>query len=224
MAGHLLHRRRFLEALGLGGAALLGARGAARGAGPGGLKADLVIAGGGLGGVAAALAALRAGKRVILTEETDWIGGQLTQQAVPPDEHPWIESFGATRSYRELRNRIRDHYRRNYPLTTAARSAQNLNPGNGDVSALCCEPRVALAALSEMLAPWLSGGKLAVLLEHRPAGAEVAGDRLRSVTARELRSGAARILEAPCFIDATELGDLLPLSGTEFITGSESRK
>ncbi|MBI4601369.1 MAG: FAD-dependent oxidoreductase, partial [Planctomycetes bacterium] len=58
------------------------------------IRADLVVAGGGLGGCAAALAACRNGLRVVMTEETDWIGGQLTQQAVPPDEHPWIESFG----------------------------------------------------------------------------------------------------------------------------------
>ncbi|MDO8703755.1 MAG: FAD-dependent oxidoreductase, partial [Sulfuricaulis sp.] len=47
-----------------------------------GLSADVVIAGGGLGGCAAALAALRNNLRVIMTEETDWIGGQLTQQGV----------------------------------------------------------------------------------------------------------------------------------------------
>ncbi|NGM90864.1 FAD-dependent oxidoreductase, partial [Parapusillimonas sp. SGNA-6] len=66
------------------------------------LTADVVIAGGGLGGVAAALSALRNGLRVILAEETDWIGGQLTQQGVPPDEHRWIESHGATKSYRDF--------------------------------------------------------------------------------------------------------------------------
>ena len=60
------------------------------------LKADVVIAGGGLGGCAAALAALRNGLNVILTEETDWIGGQLTSQGVPPDEHQWIETHGST--------------------------------------------------------------------------------------------------------------------------------
>ncbi len=58
-------------------------------------SADLVIVGGSVGGCAAAFAACRAGLRVILTEETDWIGGQLTSQAVPPDEHPWIESSAA---------------------------------------------------------------------------------------------------------------------------------
>jgi NADPH-dependent 2,4-dienoyl-CoA reductase/sulfur reductase-like enzyme len=60
------------------------------------LTADLVVAGAGLGGCAAALAALRNGLSVILTEETDWIGGQVSQQGVPPDEHQWIETHGAT--------------------------------------------------------------------------------------------------------------------------------
>ena len=69
------------------------------------MTADLIIIGGGVGGVAGALAAAKLGKRVIVTEETEWIGGQLTNQAVPPDEHPWIEQFGATASYREFRGR-----------------------------------------------------------------------------------------------------------------------
>ena len=68
-----------------------------------GTRTDVAIIGGGLGACAAALAAARLGRRVILTEETHWVGGQLTNQAVPPDEHPWIEEFGATASYRALR-------------------------------------------------------------------------------------------------------------------------
>jgi NADPH-dependent 2,4-dienoyl-CoA reductase/sulfur reductase-like enzyme len=57
-----------------------------------GLRCDVAVIGGGTGGVAAALAAARNGMRVVLTEETHWVGGQLTSQAVPPDEHAWIES------------------------------------------------------------------------------------------------------------------------------------
>jgi NADPH-dependent 2,4-dienoyl-CoA reductase/sulfur reductase-like enzyme len=70
---------------------------------------DILVVGGGLGGVAAALAACRAGRTVVLTEETDWIGGQLTSQAVPPDEHPWVEQFGVTATYHALREAIMDH-------------------------------------------------------------------------------------------------------------------
>jgi NADPH-dependent 2,4-dienoyl-CoA reductase/sulfur reductase-like enzyme len=43
---------------------------------------EVLIAGGGTGGVAAALAAARAGRSVVLLEETDWIGGQMTAQGV----------------------------------------------------------------------------------------------------------------------------------------------
>lgn len=105
------------------------------------LRTDVAIIGGGLGACAAALAAARLGCRVILTEETHWLGGQLTNQAVPPDEHPWIEQYGATASYRQLRNGIREYYRAHVPLTAEARANALLNPGNGWVNRLCHDPR-----------------------------------------------------------------------------------
>lgn len=188
------------------------------------LAADVVIIGGGLGGCAAALAAARNGARVIMTEETDWIGGQLTSQAVPPDENPWIETFGGTRSYLELRQRIRDYYRRNFPLTAEARANPYLNPGNGSVSRLCHEPRAALAVLEEMLAPYVAGTRVRILLRHRAVSAETSGDRVSSVLVRSLETGNDLILRAPWFVDATEMGDLLPLTKTEYVTGAESRK
>lgn len=188
------------------------------------LAADVVIVGGGFGGVAAALAACRAGLRVILTEETDWIGGQATAQAVPPDEHPWIESFGCTRSYREFRDGVRAFYRQHYPLTEAARANPRLNPGNGSVSRLCHEPRVALAVLQQMLAPFVSSRQLRVLLEHVPMRADVDGDRVRGITVLDRRDNREVTLTAPYFVDATELGDLLPLTKTEFVIGAEAQK
>ncbi|PSR52755.1 FAD-dependent oxidoreductase [Adhaeribacter arboris] len=188
------------------------------------LRADVVIAGGGLGGCAAALAALRNNLIVILTEETDWVGGQLTQQGVPPDEHQWIETHGATQLYRNFRKAIREFYLQNYPLTEAARSQQYLNPGNSAVSRLAHEPRVALAVLFNMLAPYLSSKKLTLLLEHKITGADVTGDKVRSLKAKNLRNGKEVVLTAPYFVDATELGDLLPLTKTEFVTGAESRQ
>lgn len=221
-----MRRRRFLEGCGVGLSALLAARDGfpiVSAAQRREVSADLVIVGGGLGGCAAALAALRSGRTVVLTEPTDWIGGQLTQQAVPPDEHPWIEKFGGNASYFELRRGIRDYYHRHYPLTTEARAKRDLNPGNGSVSKLCHEPRVALAVLSDLLAPFASSGKLLLLLEHAPVRAEVNGDRVLNVTVRDLKTKDERVLIAPYILDATELGDLLPLAGVEFVTGFESK-
>jgi hypothetical protein len=188
------------------------------------LKADLVIAGGGLGGCAAALGALRNGLTVILTEESGWIGGQLTSQGVPPDEHQWIETHGSTRLFRDLRTAIRQYYVRNYPLTETARTNKILNPGDGSVSRLCHEPRVALAVINDMMAPYLSTGRLTLLTDTKIESADVSGDEIRSLKAVSNPNGQTTILSATFFIDATELGDLLPLTGTEFVTGTESQK
>jgi hypothetical protein len=186
-------------------------------------QTNILVAGGGLGGVAAALAALRMGSRVILTEETDWIGGQLTAQAVPPDENPWIESLGGTNSYQQMREGIRAYYRSQYPLTREAREIVHLNPGKGNVSALCHEPRVAVAVLEAMLQPYRSGQQLIVLLKHRPISAETDGDTVRTVTFRDEDLGEEVIVHADLVIDATELGDLLELAKVEHIIGAESQ-
>jgi hypothetical protein len=188
------------------------------------LSADIVICGGGLGGCAAALAALRNNLNVILTEETDWIGGQLSQQGVPPDEHQWIETHGATQLYRDFRTSVRQYYNRNYPLTETARANKYLNPGDGSVSKLCHEPRVALAILNDMLAPYISSKRLVLLTEYKIVSADVTGSKVRALKAVSQCNGKSVILNAHYFVDATELGDLLPLTGTEYITGTESRK
>jgi hypothetical protein len=187
------------------------------------VRAEVLVVGGGLGGVAAALSALRAGRRVVLTEEFDWLGGQLTSQAVPPDEPSWVEQFGVTASYRALRDGIRDYYRAHYPLTPAARAWRELNPGGGHVSRLCHEPRVALAVIEAMLAPYRSAGRLAVLQPYRPVKATVDGDRVTSVTVAHRDSGERFAIEATYIVDATETGELLPLTGAEYVTGFESQ-
>jgi hypothetical protein len=184
---------------------------------------DILIVGGGLGGIAGALAALRLGRQVILTEATDWIGGQLTAQAVPPDEHPWIEGMGCTANYRRMRQGIRDYYRRHYPLLPAARAEAHLNPGMGWVSPLCHEPRVALAVLEEMLAPFRASRQFQVLLRHRPIAAETDGDRVRAVTLLNEAIGELLVVTAPYILDATELGDLLELANVEHVIGAESQ-
>lgn len=186
-------------------------------------RCDVAVIGGGLGGCAAALAATSLGRKVILTEETDWLGGQLTAQAVPPDEHPWIEQFGCTRRYRQLRNLIRQIYRDNFPLLPPSRFDPYLNPGKGYVSRLCCEPKVALVALQLMLTYPQSRGDLLILLKRKPIAADTDGDFVKSVTVRNLETGDDETVYADYFLDATELGDLLPLTGTEYVTGAESQ-
>lgn len=190
---------------------------------PKSLTTDVLIVGGGLGGVAAALGALRRGRRVFLTDEYDWLGGQLTSQAVPPDEHSWVEQFGVTRSYRHLRDGIRQYYRDNYPLTEEARKRPQLNPGAGHVSKLCHEPRVAVAVIDSMLMPYVGSGRLTIKKNTKATACHMNGDTVQSVDFRRLDTHDTFTVTAQYTIDATELGDLLPMTNTPYVTGFESK-
>ena len=186
------------------------------------MRTEVLIVGGGLGGVAAALAAVEGGVSVVLVEGDRWLGGQLTAQAIPSDEHRWSEQFGITASYRRLRDSIRRYYRDNYPLTAAARSRQWLNPGGGFVSPLCHEPRVGVAVIEAMLAPWRASGRLTLLQPYRLLSAEADGDFVHAVTLVSESAGDQVVIEAAYVLDATETGELLPAAGVEYVTGFES--
>jgi hypothetical protein len=186
-------------------------------------KTDILIVGASTGGCAAALAAASMGLQVILTEETDWIGGQLTSQAIPPDEHPWIEKFGCTQRYRRYRDGVRQYYRDHYPLLPAVRRDPYFNPGGGWVSPICHEFRVGLAVLNQMFAYPRSRGLVHTMLRCKPVAAETNGDTIRSVTVENLDTRDQTVLSAPFILDATELGDLLALAKVEYVTGAESQ-
>lgn len=188
------------------------------------LRSDIVIIGGGLGGCAAAMAACRLGASVIMTEPTDWIGGQVSQQAVPPDEHQWIEEAGRPASYARYRMLVREYYKKNYALTKAARETKYLNPGNGSVSRICHEPAVSVAVLEAMLGPVIENGQLKILLNTQPVKASVTNDKIDAVSCLNGNTEGPIILHGKYFIDASEEGDLLALSGAEYSIGAESRK
>jgi hypothetical protein len=188
------------------------------------LKTDILIVGGGTGGVAAAMAATSLGHRVIMTEEYAWLGGQLTSQAVPPDENQWIESLGATERYQRYRSGVRKYYKDYFPLNASARSQDKINPGAGGVSRLCHSPRVGAAVIDQMLSGVLASGRLKVMQPFKPVAANVQGDKVLSVTVENKRTGERVEISAAYVLDATELGDLLPLTKTEYVSGAESRK
>ena len=185
------------------------------------LECDIAIIGGGFGGVAAALAAAEAGKRVVMSEPTDWIGGQVTAQAAAPlEEHFHIEAFGGTRAYYRFREGVRAYYREHFPGAQRV-DPQTLNPGGGWGSRLCYEPRVGLQVLEGMLAPHVEAGRLRILINHTPVSAAVRGGRIEAVTLAGPDDGRVE-LRAGVYLDASELGDLLALSGAPYVTGAEA--
>ena len=185
-----------------------------------GVECEVLVVGGGMGGVSAALAAARRGKTVCLVEETDWLGGQVTSQGVSAlDEHEHIEAFGGTRSYYELREAIRDHYR---GLFSKRDLSGPFNPGTSWVSRIAFEPRAALQVLNDLLSPFVETGQVQIFLRAKAVEAIVEDDRVTSLKTMNLDDGSYTLFTFEYLLDATELGDLLPLTGTEYVSGAES--
>jgi hypothetical protein len=181
---------------------------------------EILVAGGGTGGVAAALAALEAGRSVCLLEETDWLGGQLTAQGVSAlDEHEHIETFGGTASYYRLREAIRDAYR---PLARDPSALVPFNPGNCWVTRLAFEPRVAAACFDRLLRPFEATGQLRLFRRAKVHAVASEGDRIVAVEALALDGRESWRFTPDYVIDATELGDLLPLCGADYVVGAET--
>lgn len=183
---------------------------------------DVVILGGGLGGSAAALAVAEKGVHVCMTESTKWIGGQMTSQGISAfDDNEWTETTGAPVSFRTLRQGIRNHYA--FLLRPGVKLDRSLNPGLCWVSYECSEATIDLEVLRSMLQPYVRTGKLSIFLRTAPVAVDKPGGAIQSVTVYGFQSHEILRLRAKIFIDATELGEFLPLAGAEYVTGAESR-
>ncbi len=184
------------------------------------IACEVLVVGGGTGGVAAALAAARRGCDTCLLEETDWLGGQLTAQGVSAlDEHEHIERFGGTASYYALRDALRAHYR---ALAQPPATAADFNPGDCWVTRLAFEPAVAERQLRSMLAPHVDAGRLRIYVRHKTVAVDADAGTLHGLVALDLETRRLVRFTAERYVDATELGDLLPLAGLPYRVGAET--
>lgn len=186
------------------------------------IDADIAIVGASLGGVAAAWRAASSGRRVVLAAEFDWLGGQLTSQGVPPDEHRLIEHGGASSGYLALRAALRRRYLEHPDFVDNSAMTEGCNPGDGWVSRLCVEPAVAAACIEDLLAPLVESGSLRILRHCRLESARRKGRRIEAVRLSGAR-GEATELRAAWFLDATDTGALLHAAGLPYRLGKEAR-
>jgi len=187
------------------------------------LHVEVAVIGGGVGGFAAVMALGEAGRRVVWSEETDWLGGQFTSQGLSAlDENLNVEAGGGNLSYQEFREGIRDWYRRNRQLSQASQRSPRFSPGNAWVSRFSFEPRAALAVIEDWIHPYQQERTLRVLTRHKVFRVRREGDRILWMDLWDLERGLARRVIADFFLDATEMGDLWPLSRAEHGMGAES--
>ena len=166
---------------------------------------DLVVIGGGLGGCAAAIQAAREGLRVAVVERSDWVGGQATGGAVSTMDDL---SFTRTGLYGEFIRRVREHY---------ARLGAETNVCLWGSDTIAFEPRVGREILSEMLR---ESGRVDLFLRTETLRARMRDGAPIAAVVRTEPHGPARSLFAPIFIDATEYGDFIPMTGAAYRAGN----
>jgi FAD dependent oxidoreductase len=84
------------------------------------------------------------------------------------------------------------------------------------------EPKVAVAAIASMLEPYVHTGLLTIHLRTKVAEVVTKDDVIVSATAISLEGGETLRFRPATVIDATELGDVLPLAGAEYVVGAET--
>lgn len=185
------------------------------------LSCDVLIIGASLGGLAAALRAGAIGSAVCLVEASGWIGGQMTAQGVcTPDENEYVETVGSTAAYRDFRQRVREFYRTTYHLSEEGAAMPRFNAGRCWVNeGFSVEPLVGMQIFREMLAEF---PRISLILNTTVTDVERDGGVIAAVNAMAQDGTATRFL-APFILDATDMGDLLPLAGAEWTIGAESR-
>lgn len=183
---------------------------------------DIAVIGASLGGVMAAWQAARAGRRTLLMATYPWLGGQMTAQGVPPDEHRLIETGGASASYLDFRRTIRKRYLDQPDFRDRTSLTEGLNPGDGWVSRLCFEPQHAAVYFEDLLKPFIDAETLIVLRGHAVVRVTREQRRVTAVTFADTR-GDRSTVQAAFFLDATDTGDVIRLAGLDYRVGKESR-
>lgn len=173
---------------------------------------ELLIYGGTPAGIAAALAAGREGRTVLLVEPYRWIGGLSTNGL----SHTDFRTFeGLNGVFLELTRRVQEYYEAKY--------------GPGSPQARDCfrgtqaEPHVNLLVWRQMLAEL---SNVQVVTRRRLDGVETTGvgAARRIATVRLVGDdGETLAVRATFFIDASYEGDLMAAAGVEHRVGREAR-
>lgn len=182
---------------------------------------DIVIAGGGTGGWGAAVQAARHGSRVLLLEETDWIGGQMASAAVATmDEDSLWGKFPVRERglYREFNESMVAYYQ---TLEKDPFLAYYSYPDQEEGG---YEPKAVRAVLYGFIAEARErGAVLDVSVRSRAVKVAKNGDTVTGATiefADDAGSTSRKSVSCKILIDATEYGDVIPLTGARYRTGN----
>ena len=168
------------------------------------VNTQLVVVGGGAGGVSAALQAARLGTQVVLVEETPWFGGMFTSAGVSAfDGNNYSFNTGI---FKEVRTLIENYY------------GGPANVHTGWVSLCSFEPLVANQILQNLVA---SEPNITTYFEATLISVLKTSNRINGVVIKD-KNGIQVQINAHITIDATEFGDVMEMGGVPYKFGRES--
>ncbi len=169
------------------------------------IETDVIVVGAGAGGISAAIQAARMGQNVVLIEETDCIGGQMTCAGVPNmddtaysrprDRHAGI--------YKEFIDQVINYY---------ARLGKSVGTCYWNDSTYCFEPFVGQKILRSMIE---RESRITLIERHSVKSVIVSNNTVTGIII-ENKDGVKKTVKAPVTIDATEYGDVIMLSGSPY--------
>jgi hypothetical protein len=165
----------------------------ARGAGPRVVEADVCIYGGTSGGVVAAVQVARLGKRAVVAEPGEHLGGMSAGGL------GWTD-FGGRTGKAEIGGLAREFYRR-------------VGRHYGKDEEYTLEPHVAERVFGE----WVEEARVPVAFKQRLAAVTKSGRRIAEIAMED-----GTVYRAAIFLDATYEGDLMARAGVSFIVGREA--
>lgn len=176
---------------------------------------DVVVAGAGTSGWAAAIQAARMGAKVLLVEETDWIGGQMSAAAVTSMDEAGLAGKFPVRErgiYREFNQSMVNFYQTLNKDPYRAYYSWPVQQEGG------YEPKVTRAVLYAFIEEARKKGVLDLVTGTGITKVLKEGDR---VTGVELdKDGSKKAVASKVLIEATEYGDILPLAGARYRAGA----
>ena len=161
---------------------------------------DIIIAGGGMSGVSAAIQAERLGTDVLIVEPTGMLGGQATAAGVSTMDD--MSRLPETGLYREFIDKVQEHY---------AKLRKSIATAYWKTDGKAFEPSVGHEILAEMSAS-------SDVLYHSEIVGVKKSDNGKIVTVKTPEG--VKNFECKILIDATEYGDVMPLAGVRYRSGN----
>ncbi len=174
---------------------------------------QLLVFGATPGGITCCIRAAREGLKVTLVSTSRHLGGMMVNGLGIFDT---LYNGSRAPLYDELRKMIYDYYRNSYGTD----SPQYKSAGPG-ISKTMYEAKAA----EKIIDAWVKAEpNITVYKEYYPVKVSKTGDRIQAVTFRSMNEEKELKLSADVFADCSYEGDLLGMSGADYIIGRESKQ